>query len=155
LTVHILEREQLIRAPVAPVFAFFAEARNLGRLTPPWLRFEVLTPEPVQMRPGTLIEYRLRLHGLPLRWLTLIEEWEAGEMFVDRQIYGPYRLWHHTHRFSAHPQGTLVRDRIRYELPLGPLGAIAHRLFVHRDLARVFDYRRQAVIGALGAPLRT
>jgi ligand-binding SRPBCC domain-containing protein len=155
VTVHILEREQVIHHELDQVFAFFSAARNLEQLTPPWLRFEVLTPEPVQMRAGTLIEYRLRLHGLPLRWLTLIEEWEPGQVFVDRQIHGPYRLWHHTHRFSPHPDGTLVRDRVRYELPLGRLGAVAHRAFVQRDLRRVFDYRRIAVLGALGVPVRT
>ncbi|MBV9193337.1 MAG: SRPBCC family protein [Solirubrobacterales bacterium] len=145
MTVHVLEREQVVRAPLDRVFAFFSEARNLERITPPWLRFEVLAPEPVQMRVGTTIGYRLRLHGAPLRWLTLIESWEPGVMFADRQLHGPYRLWHHTHAFAAHPDGTLVRDRVRYELPLGRLGAIAHRAFVARDLTRVFDYRRRAV----------
>ena len=146
---QVIERRQVIRAPLERVFAFFAEARNLEAITPPWLRFEVLTPEPVEMRAGTLIDYRLRLHGAPLRWLTLIEAWEPGRMFVDRQIAGPYRLWHHTHRFSDHPDGTVVHDRVRYELPLGRLGMIAQRAFVRRDLDRVFAYRREAVVRML------
>jgi ligand-binding SRPBCC domain-containing protein len=150
--VHVLEREQLVRAPLERVFSFFSAARNLEALTPPWLRFEVLTPEPIEMRAGTLIDYRLRLHGAPLRWLTMIEAWEPGVVFVDRQLRGPYRLWHHTHRFSAQPEGTLVRDRVRYAIPLGPLGALAHEAFVRRDLERVFDFRRQAVSRALAAP---
>ena len=143
--VRRLEREQLVPVPPQEVFAFFAQARNLEALTPPWLRFSVLTPEPIEMRPGTLIDYRLRLHGVPLRWTSLIEEWEPGRRFVDRQVRGPYRLWHHTHVFVAHREGTLMRDRVAYELPLGPLGTVAHAMFVRSDLERVFDYRRLQV----------
>jgi ligand-binding SRPBCC domain-containing protein len=143
--VHRLEREQLVPAPPADVLAFFAEARNLERLTPAWLRFEVLTPEPVRMAPGTLLEYRLRLHGLPLRWLTRIEEWERDRAFVDRQLRGPYRLWRHRHEFEARGAGTLVRDRVDYALPVGFLGELARRAFVGRDLDRIFDFRRDAV----------
>jgi ligand-binding SRPBCC domain-containing protein len=147
---YVIEREQLVRAPVARVFDFFSRARNLEAITPPWLGFEVLTPEPVEMRAGTLIDYRLRLHGVTVRWLTLIEAWEPGRMFIDRQISGPYELWHHTHRFSEHAEGTVVHDRVRYRLPLGRLGAAAHRAFVRRDLDRVFEFRHQAVVRMLG-----
>jgi ligand-binding SRPBCC domain-containing protein len=144
--VHRLEREQVVPAPSGEVFSFFAQARNLERITPSWLGFEVLTPEPLRMAPGTLIEYRLRLHGIPLRWLTRIEEWDAGRAFVDRQLRGPYRLWHHRHEFE--PRGdrvTLVRDRVDYALPVGLLGELARRAFVGRDLERIFDFRRDAV----------
>ena len=140
-----IHREQLVRAPHADVFEFFSRARNLEELTPPFLRFEVLTREPIRMAPGTLIDYRLRVRGVPMRWRTLIEAWEPGRMFVDRQLRGPYRLWHHTHEFEARPDGTLVRDAIRYEIPLGPIGTVARALFVARDLERVFDFRRRAV----------
>lgn len=142
---YVLEREQVVRAPLAEVFEFFSAARNLEALTPRWLRFEVLSPEPILMHAGTTIEYRLRLRGVPLRWVSLIEEWEPGRKFVDRQLRGPYRLWHHTHEFAEHPDGTLVRDRVRYQVPLGPLGAIAHAAFVRRDLDRVFAFRHAAV----------
>lgn len=142
---YVLEREQVVRAPLAEVFDFFSAARNLEALTPRWLRFEVLSPEPILMRPGTVIKYRLRLRGVPLRWVSLIEEWEPGRKFVDRQLRGPYRLWHHTHEFAEHPDGTLVRDRVRYQVPLGPLGALAHAAFVRRDLDRVFAFRHAAV----------
>ncbi len=147
--IHVIEREQLVPRELPEVFDFFAQARNLEALTPPWLSFSVLTPEPIDMRPGTLIDYRLRLHGLPLRWRTLIEEWQPGERFVDRQLSGPYRLWHHTHTFEALPGGTLVADRVRYAIPFGPLGDLAQVLFVARDLDRVFDFRRQAVLNRL------
>jgi ligand-binding SRPBCC domain-containing protein len=145
MRVHVLEREQLVARPLPEVLEFFARAHNLERITPPWLGFEVLTPEPIEMRPGTLIEYRLRLHGVPVRWLTRIEAFEDGRGFVDAQLRGPYRLWHHTHTFEARGEATLVRDRVRYALPLGLLGALAHLAFVRRDLRRIFDYRRDAV----------
>ena len=100
MRVHVLEREELVPRPLAEVFPFFAGARNLERITPPWLGFAVLTPEPIEMRPGTLIEYRLRLHGVPVRWLTRIEAFDDGRGFVDAQLRGPYALWHHTHTSS-------------------------------------------------------
>ena len=145
MKVHLLTREQHVPAPPEAVFAFFAEARNLEAITPPWLGFRVLTPAPVEMRPGALIEYRLSLHRIPVRWLTRIEEWAPGRGFVDAQVRGPYRLWRHTHTFTAHEGGTLVGDRVRYALPLGPLGEAAHLAFVRRDLERIFDFRRAAI----------
>ncbi len=144
MRVHVLEREQLLPRPPGEVFPFFAAARNLEAITPPLLRFEVVTPEPIEMRAGTLLQYRLRLRGLPIDWLTRIAEWEPGERFVDEQIAGPYRLWHHTHRFEPYGDGaTLMRDTVRYALPLWPLGELAAPL-VRRDLARIFDFRGAA-----------
>ena len=124
-------------------------ARNLERLTPPWLRFEVLTPEPIEMQVGTLIDYRLRVHGIPLRWTSRIEEWEPGRSFVDRQLRGPYGLWHHRHTFAADGEATIVRDTVDYALPFGPLGELAHALFVRRDLERIFAFRRRGGPAAL------
>jgi ligand-binding SRPBCC domain-containing protein len=147
---HRLEREQLVPRPLAEVFAFFAQARNLERTTPPWLRFEVLTPEPIEMGAGALIEYRLRLHAVPLRWLTHIEEWQHERAFADCQVRGPYRLWHHRHEFAAHAGGTVVRDRVTYALPLGRLGDLAGTAVVRRELERIFDFRRDAVRRLLG-----
>ena len=98
------------------------------------------------MSAGTLIDYRLKLHGIPVRWKTRIDAWEPGRCFVDRQISGPYALWHHTHTFEPEgPGATLMRDRVRYRLPFGVLGAVAHLALVRRDLERIFDYRRDAV----------
>jgi ligand-binding SRPBCC domain-containing protein len=141
---HQLHREQLLPFTLDEVFAFFAEARNLERITPPLLGFEVVGEEPVEMRAGALIEYRLRLHGLRVDWLTRIEEWEPGVRFVDQQLVGPYRLWHHTHSFEQREEGTLMRDTVRYALPLWPLGELALPL-VRRDLDRIFDFRRDSV----------
>jgi ligand-binding SRPBCC domain-containing protein len=143
--IHRLTRHQRLDQPLDVVFAFFAQARNLEQITPPWLRFELLGPEPSEMEEGTLIDYRLRLHGLPLRWTSRIDEWAPGRGFVDRQLRGPYRLWRHRHTFLADGSGTIVGDEVDYALPLGPLGDLAHSLFVRRDLGRIFAYRRQAV----------
>ncbi|MGB0097400.1 MAG: SRPBCC family protein [Solirubrobacteraceae bacterium] len=148
--VHRLEREQLVARPLTEVFAFFAQARNLEQITPPWLRFKLLSPEPIEMGVGTLIEYRLHVHGLPLRWVSRIEEWEPGRGFVDRQLRGPYRLWHHRHGFAAAGDGTVVRDHVNYALPLGMLGELAHRALVRRDLTRIFGFRQAAVTRLLG-----
>lgn len=147
---HLLEREQVIPRPLEEVFAFFAAARNLERITPTWLGFHVITPEPLQMQVGTLIEYKLRLHRVPVRWLTRIERWEENRLFVDRQLRGPYKLWNHLHTFERVDGGTLVRDRVDYAIPFGPFGELAHAAFVRRDLRRIFDYRRQAVTAMLG-----
>jgi ligand-binding SRPBCC domain-containing protein len=143
--IHELHREQLVAAPLDKAFAFFAQAHNLERITPPWLRFEVLTPEPITMRTGAVIEYGLRLHGMPLRWTARIEDWQEGRAFVDRQIRGPYRLWHHRHEFESYRHGTIVRDHVYYVLPLWLLGDAANALIVRRDLERIFDFRSAAV----------
>jgi ligand-binding SRPBCC domain-containing protein len=147
---HILERSQRLDLPAAQAFEFYADAFNLESITPPWLNFRVVTPGPVRMEAGTLIEYRLRLHAVPVRWRTRIETWEPPVRFVDRQMSGPYSLWEHTHTFEADgADAVVIRDRVRYALPLGALGGLAHRLFVRRDLDRIFDYRADAVARTL------
>jgi ligand-binding SRPBCC domain-containing protein len=150
VVVHTFSRDQILPGAPDDVFEFFADAHNLEAITPPWLGFRVVTPAPIRMAPGTLIEYRLRLHRVPVRWLTRIEVWEPGRRFVDVQLRGPYRLWHHTHAFEPHGEGTCVRDVVRYRLPLGPLGRLVHAAVVRRDLERIFDFRREAVARALG-----
>lgn len=145
MRVHVLERSQRLPRPPEEVFPFFADAFNLEAITPAWLHFRVLTPAPVSMAAGTRLEYRLRLHGLPLRWSTRIEVWEPPLRFVDVQLRGPYRLWHHTHTFEPDGDGTLMRDRVRYALPLGPLGELAHAALVRRDLERIFAFRHAVV----------
>ena len=150
MRVHRLDREQFVTRPLDEVFEFFSQARNLEALTPGFLRFEVLTPEPIEMRPGTLIRYRLKVRGVPMRWVSQIEAWEWGRTFVDRQLSGPYRLWHHRHDFEARDGGTVVRDRVHYAIPLWPLGEVAHELLVRRDLEAIFGFRREAVERLLG-----
>lgn len=136
-----LLKEQIIDRPIEDVFAFYGNAANLERLTPPWLRFEILTPD-VPMQVGATIDYRIKMHGLPMRWTSEITAWDPPHRFVDEQRRGPYRYWIHTHEFETHPDGTLVRDFVRYAVPGGRL---VHRLFVAPDLRKIFDYRRTAL----------
>ena len=145
MKVRALEREQVLPAETDQVFEFFADAHNLEAITPPWLNFRVVGAGPIEMGPGSLIEYRLRLHRFPVNWLTRIESWLPGRGFEDRQVRGPYRLWHHTHSFEPCDGGTRMRDVVRYALPLGLLGSLAHSALVRRDLERIFDFRRDAV----------
>lgn len=155
--VHLLERVQRLDPPPEEVFGFFADVRRLEDITPPLLRFRVLTPPPVVMRPGTQIEFRLHLHGVPLRWVSEIRVWKPPERFEDIQIHGPFASWRHTHEFARAPGGgTLLTDTVGYSIGRGPLGDIAHRLFVRQDLERIFDFRAQAVrqLMAAGASLR-
>ena len=150
-----IERSQLVPAAVEDAFAFFADAYNLEALTPPWLRFRILTPRPISMRKGATIEYVLTTRQLPVRWRTEIIEWDPGRRFVDTQVKGPFRLWEHTHTFEERDDGTLIRDTVLYRMPYGALGAIAHRILVARDLERIFDYRRDAVDRLLGGRRNT
>lgn len=150
MKLHRLEREQLVKRPRKDVFDFFARAENLERITPPWLSFRLLTPGPIDMSPGTLIDYRLRLHGLPLRWTSRIEDWEEEHRFVDAQLHGPYRSWRHLHEFEPVGAGTRVRDRVEYALPLGRWGDVLGMPLVRRDLGLIFDYRATAVARLLG-----
>lgn len=147
---YVLQREQLIPRPIEDVFEFFADAGNLETITPPWLDFRIVTPRPIAMTAGTLIEYRLKWHKMPLRWLTEIRRWNPPTDFMDVQLRGPYRLWEHTHTFEAVEGGTRMHDVVRYALPLGPLGRLAHAWFVKADLEAIFDYRARQVAELLG-----
>lgn len=140
-----LVREQLLARPRPEVFPFFADASNLARITPDFLHFTILTPLPLEMEAGAVIDYRLRFFGIPFRWRTVIETFEPPERFTDVQVRGPYRRWHHLHEFEERDGGTLMRDTVDYELPLGPLGSVAHALIVRRSVERIFDYRREVL----------
>jgi ligand-binding SRPBCC domain-containing protein len=151
LRIHAIERRQHVAGSAAEVFEFFADAYNLESITPPWLRFEVTSP-PLEMGAGSEIAYRLRLHGAPVRWVTRIEAWEPPHRFVDVQLRGPYRLWHHTHTLEPYGEGVLMHDSVRYALPFGPLGELVHRALVRRDLELIFDFRHEAIERRFGSP---
>ena len=138
----ILKTQQHFSASAESVFAFFADAGNLEAITPPWLHFHIQTPLPIEMRNGTLIDYRLRLHWIPIHWRTVISEWRPPIRFVDSQLRGPYRLWRHTHTFEATADGTLMKDTVEYSVPGGRL---VNRLFVEPDLKRIFLHRQQCL----------
>ncbi len=133
-----------LQLPLSPaeLFPFFADAANLDALTPSWLHFHIVSPRPIIMREGTLIDYRLCVHGLPLRWRTRINLWDPPHRFVDEQIRGPYRQWLHEHTFEPSNGGTLIRDHVRYAVPLDFL---LHRLFVRPDVEKIFAFRAQAL----------
>lgn len=143
--IYELRREQLLPRAVEEVFDFFSDARNLQVLTPPWLNFKILTPGTIAMHSGTLIDYRLRWGVVPIRWRTEIRSWDPPRMFVDMQLRGPYHLWEHTHLFEPVGHHTRMIDQVRYALPCGPLGRLAHWLKVGRDLERIFDYRAEKI----------
>ena len=142
---YVLERSQHVRAPLSEVFAFFSDPANLARITPPWLRFRIVGAAPESIAAGSRFEYRIRWTLLTLGWVTRITLWEPPSRFQDVQEKGPYETWIHTHRFAAEPDGVRMQDLVEYALPFGPLGRLAHRLRVRRQLEQIFDYRRGAI----------
>jgi len=141
---HVFRTAMRIPHPVGGVFHFFAEAANLQRITPPALRFHIVTPEPIHMAEGARIDYRLMLRGIPFRWSTRISLWDPPRCFVDDQESGPYRQWTHTHRFTACGGETDMTDEVVYRLPLWPVGELAHPL-VRREIGRIFAFRAHAI----------
>ena len=134
-------QEQTIDKPIHEVFSFLSDARNLPLLIPDWIRFGIVTPGPVVMAPGTLIDYAIRLHGIPFAWQSEITVWEPLRRFVDEQRKGPYRRWIHTHTFEeVHAGQTLVRDVVRYSVPGG---TVVNKLLVAPDLRKIFTHRRR------------
>jgi ligand-binding SRPBCC domain-containing protein len=145
---HTFSNIITIRRPIEEVFDFFSRAENLERITPPELRFRILTPGPVDIRAGTIIDYELRLMGVPFRWRTQISEWEPPHAFVDTQVKGPYALWVHRHSFRREGDATTIEDTVRYRLPLTPLGDVAWP-FVRLQIGRIFAYRETAIRRAM------
>jgi len=146
MTIHTLDTELLVPQTREDLFPFFCDASNLERITPPELRFRILTPRPIEMVEGALIEYRLRLWGIPFSWRTRISSWTPPESFVDEQISGPFGLWVHRHDFVHADAGTLIRDHVDYALPLAPVGELVHPL-LRRQLTRIFRYRQEVLHG--------
>lgn len=145
--IRTIHTEQWLPLPLEDVFSFFSNAENLEELTPEWVGFQILTPLPIQMRAGALIDYRIHLHGIPLKWRTEITKWDPPFSFVDEQLSGPYASWRHEHRFESTNNGTLVTDHIDYSIPFSwiPGASLIQKFFVQPDLDRIFSYRRDAL----------
>ncbi|UCC44626.1 MAG: SRPBCC family protein [Candidatus Zixiibacteriota bacterium] len=142
---YIFKRQQAIARPIHEVFRLFEKPENLEKLTPGFVGFIMLTPLPVSMRAGTVLDYTIRLLGIPVRWTSLIAEYEPPHRFVDVALRGPYSFWYHTHAFEQQGNGTIMTDEIHYALPLGPIGRLAKILWVNRQLNNIFDYRARAI----------
>lgn len=147
LGTHRLERRQVLAGSLESVFAFFEDPRNLEAITPPWLRFQVRATTDERVRLGTVIDYRLRWQGVPMRWRSRISEYEPGVMFADEMLVGPYRRWYHRHRFRAVASGVEMVDVVEYALPLGVLGRLTHSAVIRAQLEKIFDYRRDKIAG--------
>lgn len=143
--VYTLHRRQWVPRGLHETFEFFERPENLPRITPAWLRFRILTPAPIPMRRGLIIDYRVRIAGLPVHWRSRISEYDPPFSFRDEQVIGPYRLWDHRHRFSRENGGTVIEDFVVYEPPLGPLGVALDRLFIRHRLDDIFDFRRREI----------
>ncbi len=143
MRIRRFEQEITVARPLEEVFAFFSDAGNLDRVTPPWLGFRILTPRPIRMEAGTEIRYRLKIHGVPVGWRTEITVWEPPHRFVDTQRQGPYRQWVHEHRFTAVPGGTRMRDTVDFALPGWILEPLIHRWLVRPDIERIFAFRQK------------
>ena len=139
-----LQQTQRFSDPLEEVFAFFADPANLARITPSWLHFSIRSPQPLNMTAGTLIDYTIRMRGIPMKWRSEITAWDPPHRFVDEQRVGPYRYWIHEHTFERSDGSTIVSDRVRYAVPGGEL---VHRLFVVRDLDRIFSHRKRVLAG--------
>ena len=147
---YLIEREQFFPRPRHEVFAFFADAGNLSDITPEFLHFKILTPLPLEMKEGAILDYKLRLFGMPVKWRTRIEEYVENEHFIDMALKSPYRRWHHTHTFEDKNGGTLMRDRVEYLMPFGPIGKLTRAVVVRRLLERIFDYRYEVMARRFG-----
>jgi ligand-binding SRPBCC domain-containing protein len=138
---HSIIRKTIIKRPLQEVFQFFSKAENLNKLTPKELEFKILTPLPIKMGKGTLIDYKIKLNGIPFHWKTEICEWKENEFFADQQLKGPYRIWYHTHSFSAVEGGTEMTDEVKYLSPGWFLEPIIQALYIKKKVEGVFDYR--------------
>ena len=149
-----LHREMWVPLPLDTVFGFFSNPANLEKVTPPWVGFRILSKLPVEMKPGALLDYAIRVHGIPLKWRSEITVWEPPYRFADLQLNGPYAVWHHQHRFEARHGGTLVTDDVEYAIPFSwmPGAQLVERFLVAPDVEKIFAHRRGALLRHFGLP---
>jgi hypothetical protein len=145
MKLYSLDSVQFINKPIEDVFKFFSNPDNLSVITPPKLGFKILTPTPINMSTGCLIDYKIYLMGIPIHWRTLITDFEPPHMFVDQQIKGPYTMWHHTHTFQKVDGGVEIKDRVVYSIPFSILGRLLNFLWIRKDLENIFNYRKKVI----------
>lgn len=145
MKLYTLKREQLIKRELEEVFAFFKQPENLERITPSSVGFQILTPLPIEIKTGVVFDYNIKIMGKNVRWTTIITDFKEGESFSDVAIKSPYSFWYHTHRFETVSKGTMMYDEVRYALPFGIFGALAHKFWVKKELKRIFDFRAEII----------
>jgi len=150
MTAHLFKSEQLMPRPVEQVFDFFKRPENLDAVTPKNLGFKILTPSPIIMQKGAVIDYTIQIYGIPMQWQTLITDYNPPCSFTDTQVKGPYKTWIHTHRFSAQGDGTLMVDEVEYSIAYGLIGEMARILFVKREIEKIFNHRRKIMNQVFG-----
>jgi hypothetical protein len=151
MQVHVYESTQDVPKPLDEVFAFFSRPENLQEITPDSLDFQFLTPSPIAMKEGAIIDYALKIKGVPVQWRSIISCYDPPHKFVDEQLKGPYAFWHHTHAFEPIEGGTRISDTVRYVLPFGPLGDVVHSLMVRRDVEEIFKHRHKVIAERFGS----
>ena len=146
MKLYTLKREQKISKNIDDVFGFFSKPENLSIITPSKMKFKILTPSPIEMKEGALIDYTVNIFGFPIRWRTLITDYKPTNMFVDQQLKGPYSMWHHTHLFERlNDEETLIKDIVIYAVPFGIIGKLVHSLYIKSDLNAIFDFRSRKI----------
>lgn len=147
---YFIKTEVWLPRHIETVFDFFKNAENLQQITPPWLDFKIISPFPIKMEQGALIDYKLKFGGIPVSWKTEISVWEPPYRFVDSQLKGPYQKWVHTHTFMEKDGGTLMEDLVRYRVPGGLLAPLVHGMFVKRKVREIFAYRKSRILDIFG-----
>jgi len=148
--IYTFKQEQFVKSDMETVFEFFSRPENLEKITPPAMSFNIMTPRPIEMKEGSIIDYTVKIVGIPTRWRTVITSYKKNEYFVDEQRFGPYSLWHHKHFIKEIDGGIEMEDVVDYKIPFGFLGQIAHPLFVKNKLRDIFKYREKKLIKLFG-----
>ena len=155
MKIYTVRREQLVEWPLGDVFRLFEKPENLALITPPAMKFKIFTPGPIEKRNGTVVDYSVRILGIPIHWRMMITDYQRPYRFVDVQLNGPYTFWHHTHIFDECSRGTMIVDEVRYVMPFGIIGRLVHALFVRSRIQKIFDYRAGVVTRTFRAELES
>jgi len=145
MKVYSLKRKQFIKLPIEKVFDFFSKPENLEKITPSSLSFKIITPIPIDMSKGALIDYTIKLFFYPVHWRTIISDYNPPYSFIDQQIKGPYKFWHHSHEFKEVNDGVEIIDNVKYSVPFGVVGRLAHKIWIRNELNKIFDYRMKII----------